>query len=154
MPSFFRVHGQARSWDTVSNPLASTDAVLVFVRAHAGDGTVTAIDAPLIIPNQTGMRECERPVGKRYGARDASCHTTNLTKYPDAGSVRLAETLAAAGHAHAPSVTSHGATQIIAEVYPHPAMVALFDLPKTIKYKPKWGVSQQRIGLEILRGYL
>ena len=35
--------------DTVSAPLASTDAVLAFVRAHAGDGTVTAIDAPLIM---------------------------------------------------------------------------------------------------------
>ena len=34
------------------------------------------------------------------------------------------------------------------------SMVALFDLQKTIKYKQKWGVDQQRTGLVILRSYL
>ena len=66
----------------------------------------------------------------------------------------MAQALVADGHVHAPTVTSEPSAPVIAEVYPHAAMVALFDLPKTIKYKPKWGVSQQRIGLEILRGYL
>ena len=140
--------------DTVSAPLASTDAVLAFVRAHAGDGTVTAIDAPLIIPNETGMRACERLVGKRYGAREASCHTANRKKYPNAGSVRLAEALVADGHVHAPAIISRPLAPVIAEVYPHAAMVALFDLQKTIKYKQKWGVGQQRSGLSILRSYL
>ena len=140
--------------DTVSAPLASTDAVLAFVRAHAGDGTVTAIDAPLIIPNETGMRPCERLVGVRYGAREASCHTANKKLYPNAGSVRLAEALVADGHVHAPAITSRPRAPVIAEVYPHAAMVALFDLQKTIKYKQKWGVVQQRTGLEIVRSYL
>ena len=140
--------------DTLSAPLASTDAVLAFARAHAGARTVTAIDAPLIIPNETGMRACEQLVGRRYGAREASCHPTNMKKYPNAGSVRLAEALVADGHVHAPAITSRPQAPMIAEVYPHAAMVALFDLQKTIKYKQKWGVDQQRTGLVILRSYL
>ena len=73
---------------------------------------------------------------------------------PNAGSVRLAEALVADGHVHAPAIISRPLAPVIAEVYPHAAMVALFDLQKTIKYKQKWGVGQQRSGLSILRSYL
>ena len=58
------------------------------------------------------------------------------------------------GHVHAPAIISRPLAPVIAEVYPHAAMVALFDLQKTIKYKQKWGVGQQRSGLSILRRYL
>jgi len=142
---------------TVSDPLTSIDEVVNFVRAHVNEKTVTAIDAPLIMPNRTGMRPCERLVTKRYGGRHAGCHPSNRSLYPDAGSVRLAEALVADGHVHAPGLTAKdlaGSQPVIAEVYPHAAMVALFDLPYTIKYKPKWGIAQQRVGLAILRDYI
>ena len=35
------------------------------MRRHAGANTVIAIDAPLIILNETGQRACETAVGKR-----------------------------------------------------------------------------------------
>ena len=41
----------------------------------------------------------------------------------------------------------------MAEVYPHAAMVALWDLPKTIKYK-RGSVAENRMGLNTLRAYL
>ena len=66
--------------ETVSKPLDSTDAVLAFIRAHAGSGTVTGIDAPLIIPNETGMRACERLVGKRYGVSRAEQNQTTVAE--------------------------------------------------------------------------
>ena len=53
------------------------------MRSHAGENTIVAIDAPLIILNETGQRACETAVGKRYGNRHASCHTSNMTLYPD-----------------------------------------------------------------------
>ncbi|MGC9492132.1 DUF429 domain-containing protein, partial [Vibrio genomosp. F10] len=46
-----------------------------------------AIDAPLVIKNQTGQRECEKSLSRDYGSRKASCHTSNLSLYPDALSV-------------------------------------------------------------------
>ena len=43
-------------------------SVLDFVTANATANTVVAIDAPLIIINETGQRGCETAVGKRYGS--------------------------------------------------------------------------------------
>ena len=48
-----------------------------------------AIDAPLIVWNSRGHRECEKKVGKAYGSRKASCQASNLTRYPDPAGVRL-----------------------------------------------------------------
>jgi predicted RNase H-like nuclease len=45
------------------------------------------------------------------------------------------------------------AARAFAEVYPHAGMVALFDLPKIIKYK-KGTVDEKRTGLEALRSLL
>jgi predicted RNase H-like nuclease len=43
--------------------------------------------------------------------------------------------------------------EFLAEVYPHAAMVALGDLPKTIKYK-RGSVAAKRVGLNTLRSHL
>jgi len=50
---------------------------------------VVAIDAPLVIKNEVGQRLCETEIGRRYGSRHASCHTSNLTLYKNAASVLL-----------------------------------------------------------------
>jgi len=71
-----------------------------FVCAHASADTVIAIDAPLIIINETGQRICETAVGKQYGSREASCHTTNLRLYPSASSVALTAELMYHGFVH------------------------------------------------------
>lgn len=127
-------------------------SVSEFVSGYATADTVVAIDAPLIIANETGQRSCEMAVGRRYESRDAACHTSNLTLYRDASSVALTSALLAEGFVHA---DRKGAPEgrIIAEVYPHAAMVALWDLPKTIKYK-KGSVEERRAGLEVLRNHL
>ncbi|MCG8018471.1 MAG: DUF429 domain-containing protein, partial [Candidatus Thiodiazotropha sp. 'RUGA'] len=46
-----------------------------------------AIDASLIIPNQTGQRRCEKALSRVYGSRGAACHACNTTLYPQADSV-------------------------------------------------------------------
>lgn len=84
----------------VAPPLWSTTSVLEFVRTHTAEESVVAVDAPLIITNVSGQRPCETLVGKRYGARDASCHTSNLTLYPAAASVALAKLIEAEGYVH------------------------------------------------------
>src|SRR6266436_1100885 len=48
----------------MSTPLRSITEVLEFVRTHATEETMLAIDAPLIIGNESGQRGCETLVGK------------------------------------------------------------------------------------------
>jgi predicted RNase H-like nuclease len=136
----------------VLSTLYSEASVADFVTSHATKNTIAAIDAPLIIVNETGQRQCETEVGKRYGSRDASCHTSNLTLYRDAASVALTDKLLAAGFAHADR-RKLPAGRVMAEVYPHAAMVALWDLPRTLKYK-KGSVVEKRAGLKVLRSHL
>jgi len=88
-----------------------------------------AIDAPLIIKNCSGQRDCEKSVSKTYGARGASCHTSNLSLYPDASSVRFANKLIDNGFCHIET------DKWIVECYPHPSLLEIFNLPVRLKYK-------------------
>ena len=93
-----------------------------------------AIDAPLIVTNATGMRECEKLVGRAYGRYDASCHPSNRGRsYFDPP---RAETLAKRhGWQTDPHHVASAAVPGAIEVYPHAAMVGLFRLGRTLKYK-------------------
>ena len=132
---------------SAATPLAGLDAVKSFVDDHLTDHTTVAVDAPLIIRNTSGLRPCEREVGRRYGARHACCHSSNLTLYPNAASVRLESWLLARGFVHGIGA-EHSRTMI--EVYPHSAFVALFDLPSIIRYK-KGNVADKCSGLRIVQ---
>lgn len=136
----------------VSDSICKIAAVREFVENHAGASTVIAIDAPLIIENTVGQRPCETAVGREYGSREASCHTSNLRLYPDAASVALARELVLAGYVHAPSA-GVASKKLVLEVYPHAGLVELFDLPKSLKYK-KGTLAQKRSGLRILTEHL
>ena len=137
----------------LSNSVYSLTDALRFVRSHQGSESVVAVDAPLIVRNLTGQRPCETLVGQRYGQRHASCHTSNLTLYPDPASVRFATALSNEGYVHAPDATSDSAPRVMLEVYPHAGQVALFDLPTILKYK-KGTVAQKCEGLRSLQGLL
>lgn len=100
-----------------------------------------AIDAPLIITNVSGQRDCERALSREYGARKASCHASNLGLYPDPASASLSDQLLGAGFEH---LKPAGCRWQI-ECYPHPAIIELFDLPERLSYK-KGTVRQRREG--------
>ncbi|WP_227512701.1 MULTISPECIES: DUF429 domain-containing protein [Marinobacter] len=100
-----------------------------------------AIDAPLIIKNQSGQRDCEKAIGREYGSRHASCHTSNLTKFPDSDAALLSERLVAEGFTHLGSTSE--CWQI--ECYPHPALIELFKLPMRLPYK-RGRVGEKRSG--------
>src|SRR5438105_3789868 len=88
----------------VSRGLRAITDILALIEANDHDETVIAVDAPLIIKNRAGQRACETEIGHRFGRADASAHTSNLTLYPDAGSVRLAAQLMQRGFVHCPAV--------------------------------------------------
>ncbi len=56
------------------------------------------------------------------------------------------------GDVHAP-LTDARSTRVLLEVYPHAALVALFDLPKTLKYK-RGPLSRKRAGLARLAEHI
>jgi predicted RNase H-like nuclease len=143
-----RGDGHGARLERVSSGIRTLDAVREFIRDNTSGTTVVAIDAPLIIENEAGQRPCETAIGQRYGARDASCHTSNRGLYPDAASVKLKDDLIAQGYVHAPGAPDD-ARNLLLEVYPHAALVALFDLPKILKYK-KGTLTQKRLGLQRL----
>lgn len=136
----------------VSDSISKIAAVREFVESYAGASTVIAIDAPLIIENTVGQRPCETAVGREYGNREASCHTSNLHLYPGAASVALARELVMAGYVHAPSADATS-KKIVMEVYPHAGLVEFFDLPKSLKSK-KGTLAQKCSGLRILAEHL
>jgi predicted RNase H-like nuclease len=132
----------------VGEGLRSLAAVQAFVARHETPRTVVAVDAPLIIRNATGRRPCEAALGAVYARRQAGCHPANLSLYPDASSVALAQWLASRGYRHAPEAGETDMRTML-EVYPHAALVATFDLPVSLKYK-RGGVAQKRAGLREL----
>jgi predicted RNase H-like nuclease len=116
--------------------------IVAYVARHAGDGPVlVAVDAPLRVPNATGRRSAEALLGQVFRAYDAGAHPANRGLPAFRGGVRgeqLVEALGALGIAHDRATIEAGAAaRQVVEVYPHPAMVALFDLDKTLKYKAR-----------------
>jgi predicted RNase H-like nuclease len=122
--------------------LGDLDTIVAYVAQHAGDGpALVAVDAPLRVPNATGRRPAEALLGQVFRAYDAGAHPANRGLPAFRSGVRgelLVEALSAIGIAHDRATVEAGvATRQVVEVYPHPAMVALFGLDKTLKYKAK-----------------
>jgi predicted RNase H-like nuclease len=131
--------GDARgaTMEAYSVGVSSLEAVQEYILSHSSPHIVVAIDAPLIIANETGQRPCERLVSQLFGGRHAGAHTSNLGLYPNAGSARLAQVLQEAGFSHnvCPASDYQREGRWMFEVYPHPAQVNLFNLERIIKYK-------------------
>jgi len=118
---------------------ARTDEEIVeFFGRHSPGAVVAAFDAPLVVRNPTGRRECEAAVQRAFGRYGAGPYPSNLANPSFAAGPRGAHLSAALGLDL--SVTSGGARRAI-EVYPHPAMVVLLGLDRVIPYKAKSGRS-------------
>ena len=62
----------------ISRDVTSMAGVVDFVAAHSQSDAVVAIDAPLVIKNATGQRDCERLITSHFGRFHARCHPSNL----------------------------------------------------------------------------
>lgn len=104
------------------------------------DGLLLGIDAPLLVPNDTGKRPCETELGKRFAKFQAGAHPANRTIFGgDVRGERLVTRLVKIGICHDPYLDAARQTNVkqMMEVFPHPAHIVLFGLAKTLKYKPK-----------------
>lgn len=104
---------------------------LIEARAPARGAALIAIDAPIVCHNPTGARPVDRLTHRLFHREHAGCHPANRARC--ARPVRLLEELEARGWRAGWQLT-RGA-RLVAEVYPHPAMVRLFGLARILKYK-------------------
>ncbi len=116
----------------------------------AGSPGMVAVDAPTQITNQTGMRSCDRKAHKYFGRYHAGCYPANLNSSFAERTTGFSQSLLERGFVHAPDITPQQSKRYQIEVYPHAAMIGLFDLPQILKYK-KGKIAERRAELERLR---
>lgn len=125
--------------------LGSDADILDFVAAQDnGGGLLIGIDAPTLVPNESGKRSCEAILSRCLRRVEAGPHPANRRLLSGAdGTIRgerLVANLAERGIAHTPYLEDlPEPLRAVFEVFPHPAHVALFGLEKTLKYKTKPG---------------
>ena len=119
------------------------------------DGVVSAIDAPLVVVNETGQRACEREVGRDFGRYSAGAYPANRGNAafnPEPRGARLARRSVRVSRSGRPSLAGGGSVAI--EVYPHPAMVSLFRTgprhPLQGQERARRGCSPGRVRLVVL----
>jgi predicted RNase H-like nuclease len=128
-----------------SGSALTDDDIDAWLSRHAPEPRIVAVDAPLIVPNAFGARHCERLITSAYGRYDSGCHSSNRGlpwMNPPRG-----EQLA---RRHSWSVDPHRPSPVCIEVYPHAAMVGLFGLGRTLKYKKGPVASRRDAMVEVL----
>jgi len=111
------------------------DEILAWIETWAGADCVCAVDAPLVIPNSTGIRQGERELNAQFQRFHAGCHPANLGR-PFASYVTgFSRSLEASGFRHGPGMPAQAAGRWQIEVHPHAATVSLFGLGRIVKYK-------------------
>lgn len=115
--------------------LHAVEEILNWIDSEAGANAVVGVDAPLVIPNATGIRPAERELNRDFRRFHAGCHAANLgrpfAQYVTAFSCLLRER----GFLHGTTIKRREAGRFQIEVHPHSAMVALFGLDRIVKYK-------------------
>lgn len=116
--------------------LQGTDEILLWVEREAGPGTcVVAVDAPLVIRNQTGNRPGERALNAEFRRFHAGCHAANLGRPFAANVLAFSERLVSLGFRHGAEIKPRETGRFQIEVHPHAATVNLFALDRIVKYK-------------------
>ena len=122
---------------TASARLSTDEEILAWLGPRVQGEVLVAIDAPLIVRNETGQRPCDRLISRCFGAHHASAHAMNLGIPAFREGVRAERIARALDLDIDPEFEPRTSIRRAIEVYPHPAIVALFLLPVTLKYKAK-----------------
>ncbi|WP_306231924.1 DUF429 domain-containing protein [Agrococcus beijingensis] len=119
-----------------SATVRTDDEIVEWTRGQVGEAKlgVVAIDAPIVVPNEVGRRDCEQEIHRHFGRFDAGAHSTNRSK-PTMNPPRAETLVERIGLGFDPA--SNSRTDVAIEVYPHPAMVGLWGLDLILKYKHK-----------------
>lgn len=137
--------------------LTSNEAILAFVAPYLqGDvAAVIGVDAPLRVPNLTGSRPCDQALSAEWRRFEAGALPGNRRLLAFDGAVR-GETLVQLfaqhyGFVECAPFPKQGGGRYIGEIFPHPAHIAFFNLPKTLKYKTRPGRTYNERIAEFIR---
>ena len=117
----------------------------IIALAHSLPAPLTiAIDAPTVVPNETGMRDCERQLQAVFGRNHAGPYPGNRTLLGKAnGGIPRGVALSARMQSELGAVEGLPAARhvgvAVMEVFPAPAIVRLFQLDRALIYKKKRG---------------
>lgn len=110
--------------------------ILGWIAESAGTGTVVvAVDAPIIIRNEKGIRPAERALNAQFSRFHAGCHAANLGRPFAQHVMRFSSALVEMGFAFNPRMGTQEPGRFQIEVHPHAASVSLFGLQRIVKYK-------------------
>jgi predicted RNase H-like nuclease len=107
------------------------DQLLDALRPYVNGDVFVTIDAPLVVPNRTGSRPVDRQTHALFHREHAGCYPANAERC--ARPARLLRTLRPLGLR--PGWDLGARARLVAEVYPHPALVRFLRLSRIIKYK-------------------
>jgi predicted RNase H-like nuclease len=114
---------------------------------------IIAVDAPTLIPNATGSRLADKLSHKYFGKYHAGCYPANQNLPFAERTINFGLQLESRGFAHAPTIEPQKLGRYQIEVFPHPAIVNLFNLERILKYK-KGRIYERRLELIKLQNYL
>ena len=98
--------------------LEAVDDILGWIQSEAGsDHGVVAVDAPLIIRNQTGIRPAERELNRDFRRFHAGCHAANLGRPFARNVVSFSGRLEALGFRHGASIAPRQEGRFQVEVH-------------------------------------
>jgi predicted RNase H-like nuclease len=133
--------------------LAGTADVLGWIDRVGPGPEMAAVDAPLVVPNATGMRVPDRAAHVNFGKYHAGCYPANQGSAFIANTSAFEAGLVERGFHHAAAIEPRQPGRYMVEVYPNAAMVQLFDLDRIVRYK-KGRVADRVRELRRFRGLL
>ena len=103
--------------------------------APTGHSAIVAVDAPTVIPNPTGMRLADRLVHQHFGRYHAGAYPANQGLPFAERTVGFSQALMARGFQHGDVIAPQVPGRYQIELFPHAAMIGLFELSRIFKYK-------------------
>jgi predicted RNase H-like nuclease len=111
------------------------------------------LDAPVIVNNQSGMRQADRSAHELFSRQRAGCYPVNLAMPFVPKVLAFVDTLTRKGYSTNPPESRQTRTSHLFEVYPHSAAVRLFNLPQILPYK-KGKLATRKVALAQFRQLL
>jgi predicted RNase H-like nuclease len=131
-----------------------TEKILAWLdRWTLDEPALVAVDAPTLIPNQTGMRLPDKLAHKHFHQYHAGCYPANASLSFAKRTIDFGLSLEKRNFQHADTIEPQKLGRYQIEVFPHPATVNLFNLDRILKYK-KGKLANKKIELIKLQNYI
>ena len=127
--------------------------ILDWADAEAGADAIAGIDAPIVIPNATGMRDADKLAHSLYGRYHAGAYPASRARRFWKRTTSLSTQLRKLGFEHGDALPRRAAGRYQIEVHPHAAAVQLFALNRIVKYK-KGSLAERASELDRLRSLM